>query len=56
MFVNQIIKKFWPKVMFEAKLLAGKAPPVDKLVDETFDLDPYTYSSLKIMWSVTASV
>ena len=36
------------KVMFEAKLIAGKAPPVDKLVDEApFDLYPNKYSSLK---------
>ena len=45
------------EVMFEAKLIAGEAPPVDKLVDETsFDLDPYKYSSLKRMWRVTALV
>ena len=43
------------KVMFEAKLMAGEAPSVNKLVDETlFDLDPYKYSSLKILWGVTA--
>ena len=45
------------KVMFEAKLIAGEAPPVDKLVYETpFDLDPYKYSSMKRMWRVTALV
>ena len=43
--------------MFEAKLMAGEAPSVDKPVDETlFDLDPYKYSSLKILWGVTAFV
>ena len=45
------------KGMFEAKRIAGEAPPVDTLVDETaFDLDPYKYSSLKRIWRVTALV
>ena len=45
------------KVMFEAKLIAGEAPQVDKHVDDTpFDLDPYRYSSLKRMWCVAALV
>ena len=38
------------KIMFEAKLIAGEARPVD------FGLSPYKYSSWKRVWCVLALV